>query len=285
MYTSKSLAGVINQFTASKNIDTFQRHLRSKCLENIDQLEEKSVERDNISCTMKNPFALAGLKQLTRIQVLMNMFCKKHMFEKLGSIAVQASCGSGKTLTGLYVMRNFQCKTLIISTRCAVIDQWYNVSSKLYPDLKIYTNERKIKRQFKDISDADMWIVTPQFLNTNSRIEEASDFNIKPSLIIYDEIHTMLSLDSKNREFEYLNVLKYPFIRCMQKAWSELPYMLALSATYPEKPTNIERMFGNIYYEKCESVTSIPISVYDLRDCWTDKMRGNCDTNYQAFNQ
>lgn len=320
--TSNPMIGTVNSFLtrAVSKRDKFNSMLRSNVP--TDQIDEmvakiglKTVPINNISSPMKNPFQLAGLTRLTKIQQLMRKFCDKdvQMFEKVGSIAIQAACGSGKTLTGLYLIRHFQCKTLIISTRCAVIDQWYTVIRNLYPELKVWTNDRHSGR-FK-IEDADIWIFTPQFFNYRHKPKSDStsddsdmiedlvdevvdgkkaevtqkvtdvDFNIQPSLIIYDEIHTMLSADSKNNETEFVNVLKYPFLRCLNGDWNELPYMLGISATYPEKLKYIVKVFGNVKYEKCENITNIPISVYDLRDLYTERERGKCDSRYISLNQ
>lgn len=278
----QTLATVISSYTRRKSIDTIGLALRSH-LDPSTITTEKTVKRDVIPA-MKNPFALAKLEHLTEIQCLMKMFCDDHYryFEKLGSIAIQASCGSGKTLTGIYLMRHLRCKTLIISTRNAVIDQWYTQLHSLYPDLKIQLVSTQRGKPVSD--DADVWILTPQYLNNSNRIT-SDDFQIHPGLIIYDEIHTMLSEGNKEAsEKEFLNVLKYPFIRALKKDFEELPYILGMSATYPEKPTNILRVFGKIY-DRETSITSIPISLFDLRDCIPMKIRGKCDKLYKALDQ
>lgn len=204
-------------------------------------------------------------------------------FPRRGSVAVNASCGSGKTFAGIYCIYKFQCKTLIISTRNAVIDQWVRTIEQMYPGIKIWSSEKKGRKSKIPLPDYDIWITTPQYLNAKGRIVD-KDFNLKPSLIIYDEIHTMLSETSKKGEHdkEFLNVLKFPFIRCLNKDWDELPYMLGLSATYPKDNKLIERIFGVPKHIKC-SITKIGIEVWDTRD-YIQK-RGRCDMNYSPYSQ
>lgn len=204
-------------------------------------------------------------------------------FPRRGSVAVNASCGSGKTFAGIYCIYKFQCKTLIISTRNAVIDQWVRTIEQLYPGIKIWSSEKKGRKSKIPLPDYDIWITTPQYLNAKGRIVD-KDFNLKPSLIIYDEIHTMLSETSKKGEHdkEFLNVLKFPFIRCLNKDWDELPYMLGLSATYPKDNKLIERIFGVPKHINC-SITKIGIEVWDTRD-YIQK-RGKCDMNYSPYSQ
>lgn len=204
-------------------------------------------------------------------------------FPRRGSVAVNASCGSGKTFAGIYCIYKFQCKTLIISTRNAVIDQWVRTIEQMYPGIKIWSSEKKGRKSKIPLPDYDIWITTPQYLNAKGRIVD-KDFNLKPSLIIYDEIHTMLSETSKKGEHdkEFLNVLKFPFIRCLNKDWDELPYMLGLSATYPKNNMLIERIFGIPKHINC-SITKIGIEVWDTRD-YIQK-RGKCDMNYSPYSQ
>lgn len=204
-------------------------------------------------------------------------------FPRRGSVAVNASCGSGKTFAGIYCIYKFQCKTLIISTRNAVIDQWVRTIEQMYPGIKIWSSEKKGRKSKIPLPDYDIWITTPQYLNAKGRIVD-KDFNLKPSLIIYDEIHTMLSETSKKGEHdkEFLNVLKFPFIRCLNKDWDELPYMLGLSATYPKNNKLIERIFGVPKHIEC-SITKIGIEVWDTRD-YIQK-RGRCDMNYSPYSQ
>lgn len=275
MQQATTLAFVINRYLRRKNIDSIGGKLRATLDDKV-LTTQKSVPINNLSnLELANPFRLRGMTRtgdLTQVERVMVQLCANETFQRRGSIALRASCGSGKTLTGIYLIHKLKCKTLIISTRNAVKEQWYQQLHALYPDLKIQTSEKRVT------SDADIWILTPQYLNRNNRIEDSS-FDIEPSLIIYDEVHTMLS-DGPTGENEFLNVLKYPFIRAYTKDFDELPYMLALSATYPEDCTKINRVFGPII-TTVSAITDIPIYVYDLRDSY--KKRGKLDITYRPM--
>lgn len=273
MQQASTLAFVVNRYTRRKSIDVIDRKLRSQ-VDDKRITTLKTVPINNLSTLeLSNPFRIRGMTkaaELTQVQRLMMKLCAENTFMRRGSIALRASCGSGKTLTGIYLIHKLKCKTLIISTRNAVKEQWYQQLHELYPQLKIQLK--------KPTPDADIWILTPQFLNKKNRIESET-FDIEPSLIIYDEIHTMLS-DGPTGENEFLNVLKYPFIRAETKDFKELPYMLGLSATYPEDTSKINRVFGPILTTE-SSITDTPIYVYDLRDA-TEK-RGKFDAKYSPL--
>ena len=174
-------------------------------------LSEKGVLIKNVKKPLNNPYFLAKLEKLTEVQKFIRDSCKNNYIKQHGSIAIEASCGSGKTLAALYLLYYFKCKVLIISTRNAVLDQWGRTISQLYPQLVVQTNERKI---FND--DADIWIMTPQYMNNKNRVESKEELDIHPGLIIYDEIHTMISETKGDHDLEFLNVLKYPFIIIMK---------------------------------------------------------------------
>lgn len=340
LWLDKSAIYVLTSFCNRKSIDVD----KSKVLRSNSSmiLPKKTIEVNNLSVPFRNPFVLAGIKELTEVQKLVrSLFVSlktsaeraskttgdgtktptesgKHEdetkqssstttetldakgkpiikrsaeeaetlegeFPRRGSVAINASCGSGKTFAGIYCIYKFQCKTLIISTRNAVIDQWVASIEKMYPGVKIWTSERKGKRSKIPLQDYDIWITTPQYLNAKAKIVDIN-FNIKPSLIIYDEIHTMLSESSKGNDHrkEFLNVLKYPFIRCLNRDWTELPYMLGLSATYPKDNKLIERIFGIPKHINC-SITKIGIDVWDTRDFIGN--RGPCDMKYEPYSQ
>ena len=273
MERASTLTFCINRYIKRKSIDSIGGKLRALVDdEKITTL--KNVQLNNLSnLELANPFRIRGMTKiadLTQVQRTMMHLCSSNAFMKRGSIALRASCGSGKTLTGIYLIHKLKCKTLIISTRNAVKEQWYQQLHALYPRLKI-----QIK---KPTADGDIWILTPQFLNKKNRIE-SSEFDIEPSLIIYDEIHTMLS-DGPTGENEFLNVLKYPFVRAYTRDFDELPLMLGLSATYPEDTKKINQVFGPII-TTTSSITDTPIYLYDVRDAIPK--RGKFDENYRPM--
>lgn len=230
----------------------------------IDKLSEKKITLNNLSSTIEDPFEKSKITELTMVQKYIKFkVCLNNYLIKYGSVALEASCGCGKTLAALYVIYHFKCKTLIISTRNAVLDQWYIVIKNLFPKLKV-----QIGGKIKFSENADIWILTPQYLNAKGRIE-SEDFNIKPSLIIYDEIHSIMNPNKYDHSNEFSNALKYPFIRVLSKEWDELPLMLGLSATYPRDTRLINLIFGEIKSvedKSKESIINIPINLFDLRD-------------------
>lgn len=270
-----------NAITSSKqlSLSTSDKAIIDDTSARIDnEIKPKTTEPPKVSSESDQEMTRSIIKRsLEDVQMLDGEFPRR------GSVAVNASCGSGKTFAGIYCIYKFQCKTLIISTRNAVIDQWVRTIEQMYPGIKIWSSEKKGRKSKIPLPDFDIWITTPQYLNAKGRIVD-KDFNLKPSLIIYDEIHTMLSETSKKGEHdkEFLNVLKFPFIRCLNKDWDELPYMLGLSATYPKNNKLIERIFGVPKHIEC-SITKIRIEVWDTRD-YIQK-RGKCDMNYSPYSQ
>lgn len=289
MSKANTTISVINKYLSRKSIDRITTYRDGKAYNKLraelvddNSMDLKSVPEKTITKKILGPYALAGIEKLTQVQRLIRDKCKDNYIRKHGSIAIEASCGSGKTLAALYLLYFFKCKTLIISTRNAVLDQWARTIKSLYPELTIQTNEGDTKiKGFTD--DADIWILTPQYLNNKNRIESSETFNIHPGLIIYDEVHTMISQSSTSHNNEFLNVLKYPFIRCINREWNELPYMLALSATYPEDSQIIRRVFGCVYEATDASemsITRIPIHICDSRDFIPIEFRRKCDQKY-----
>ena len=277
MSKANTVISVINTFLRRKSIDRIGNKLRAEVPTSM-ITSMKTIQEGTIKKRVPNPYDVGGLEKLTQVQRLTREFCKNDTFRKNGSVAIEASCGSGKTLAALYLMYHFKCKTLIISTRNAVIDQWARTIQHLFPELILQTNEKRI---FND--DADVWILTPQYMNMKNRVEDNTELNIHPGIIIYDEIHTMISETSTSHEAEFLNVLKYPFIRCINGDWNELPYMVGLSATYPERLKVINRIFGPVNEAidtSAMSITRIPIHICDMRDFETSKTRQKCDLKY-----
>jgi hypothetical protein len=167
-----------------------------------------------------------------------------------GSVAYSCACGSGKTLAGLHLIYKLKCKTLIISARCAVNHQWLKQIAEKFPHLKICTLQNTVE-------DPDIWIYTPQYLIKHL------DMKLPVSLIIYDEIHTLVSE-------EFSKVIEYPFLNCANSANcslncsgnnTQLPFLMSLSATFPIEESAkrlINKVFGKPI--QCKSrVTEIPV--------------------------
>ena len=249
----------------------------------------KSVEENNLSVPIEDPFTLLGYDEKTDIQQKIEKHTDWMKF--YGNYAYSCSCGAGKTVAGIYVMYKKQCKTLIISSRNAVNDQWMVLIQQLYPELVIETREGKFRRGAKASKrlDSDVYIFSPQYLKNKL------DLDINPSLIIYDEVHSLLSK-------QFIKVLLFPMNNVINKRWKELPYMIALSATYPSNSTwrgkeannRINKIFGSVF-KSPSNITSIPVKFWDYRDHYEyirnddgvklvgDEARGSFDSRYRAL--
>ena len=222
-----------------------------------------------LSHPISNPLVLKHFTQTTEIQdkVIQHV----ELLPLYGMYSYSCSCGSGKTIAGIYCIHKLQCKTLIISSRTAVNDQWFHEITTLYPSLIIKTrkgvfcnNKRLRITKNKPEPEIDIWIYTPQYI-----VDKIDQFNVHPKLIIYDEVHSLLAE-------KFINVLLYS-MHHMYRDYktndrmriNELPYMIALSATYPPQKSkaykSLTKIFGTTIRTK-SNITDIPVYVYDYRD-------------------
>lgn len=240
-----------------------------------------------------DPWTSETLKQYTKtnVQEIVNGFVSKTI-RYYGNFALSCPCGSGKTLAGISLISKLGVQTLIISTRCAINDQWRDTLLKIYnkSKLTIKTNDAyyicsRYSEQFekiknKDKSDnsrhVDIFIYSPQYLIYDDDINNR--WPNTAGLIIYDEIHSQLSS-------EYNKVLLQPFKNVINKVTTELPCMLGLSATYPasgEYKDIINKIFGNIL-SNSSKITDIPVNYYDLRDEYHLNHSDKYDKNYEPI--
>ena len=278
---------VYRRFVSTDRVDVFHKMTRSEyykyCINKIakmniqdnkikrDILSElidkpKNVTENNITEKIGNPFEILQYDTKTEIQQLVEK--RINWFKNYGNCAYSCSCGSGKTIAGIYIMYYKQCRTLIISSRSAVNDQWKVTLETLYPNIIIQTKDGKYKNGVKINTDtpSDVYIFTPQYLANKLNELNKIDKPFSPSLIIYDEVHSLLSN-------AFIQVLLMPFINVIKGTWTELPYMVALSATYPDESTTINReslnrikkIFGGIMTTS-STITNIPVKVWDYRD-------------------
>ena len=251
--------------------------------------QPKETETDNVNFAISDPFELMGYDVKTPIQE--KAIQHSNWMQFYGNYAYCCSCGAGKTLAGIYMIHKFQCKTLIISSRNAVNDQWFNLILTLYPDLIIQTknglyqhgkklNKRQIESLEDDEIEPDICIFSPQYL-----AKRVDTYELKASLIIYDEVHSLLSS-------EFIKVLLLPLYKVINNELSELPYMIALSATYPSESTvegresvkRLNKLFGSVFRMNSE-VRRIPVQVWDYRDHFSrvDKTTGATITGKDAL--
>lgn len=246
----------------------------------IDRRDDVSTIADKpppayvITKDIENPFEKLGITKKTAVQEFVESHCKS--FPKYQAYLYTASCGSGKTLAGLYAIYKLRCKTLIISTRNAVNDQWRTSIQKCFPELNIGMLNMKTLAENKIPSDGiDVYIYTPQYLAPKE------DTNLNVSLIIYDEIHSLLG-DC------FSKVIELPFRKVLSGKWSQLPYMIGLSATIPARGTENNTLLRSVFgkeFKPTSIVTTIPISVWDYRDSFSDSERGECDFKYNPLNE
>ena len=191
---------------------------------------------------LENPFEMLHMDSLTDIQRMVQKYAK--VFKYYCTFAFSASCGAGKTLAGIYLMHYFGVKTLIVSSRSAINDQWEAILRSIYPSLRIKTIHSK------KVEDPDVYIYSPQYL-----VQDLNKFPVDVNFVIYDEIHSIVS-------DKFGECVKEPQRQIKDKKRQTMPYMLALSGTYPKESTIISKIFGD--HVRTESdITKIPVNVYD----------------------
>ena len=267
------MMSLLNSFVHTDLPDVIEGHLRTHIRDLIiaqqwnKEVSFKPPPEYIIDKEMLDPFDTLGISKKTQVQE----FVEKHVddFPKYQAFLYTTSCGSGKTLAGLYAMYKLKCKTLIISTRNAINDQWKQAIEKCFPDLTIMTRECKGK-----VPDADVYIYSPQYLAT-----KFEDIDLNVSFIIYDEIHSLLS-------DVFSKVIAGPYKKVLSGDWKQLPYFIGLSATLPQRGTEeryiLEAVFGKPFAPK-SNITSIPINVWDYRNSIAELKRGILDLNYKPL--
>lgn len=257
----------------SETTKTTHKILRAEGKDFGIELENKPLVLNTLSTHIHNPYHILGFSDKTSVQKL--IIKQLPQIPQYGAFAYSCSCGSGKTIAGISIMYKLQARTMIISSRNAIKDQWQTVIETLYPELIIETLEgqfrggKKLKK--KDRTIPDVLIYSPQYLTQSHRNKSgALIYNYMlipyyPTLIIYDEIHSLLSE-------HYINVLTMPLERVINKTWNQLPIMIALSATFPPSTSlefkRIQKIFGKPF-RISSNITSIPVHVWDYRDHYT----------------
>ena len=272
---------VLSKFVSKKNKDTFiyngGKRLRGSLKQNADEftlIKEHKKEMlgfDKIEFDDPFNFPYCEGYEKTDAQNFIQRSAPKMKYR--GNMAIKCSCGAGKTLAGILMFSYLGYKTLIISCRCAINEQWKKELLNIYGEnITIKTREGifsgdKILKE----GSPDVYIYSPQYL--------ASDINKFPAdvgFIIYDEIHSLLS-------DEFSKVLTMPFENVISGKISELPYMLCMSATYPQQSSKeykeLMLIFG-LVYEQPSFITEIPIYIYDMRDHAEDRPTSDAIDKY-----
>ena len=241
---------------------------------------------------LASPFDTLNISSKTQIQ----QFVEKHLplFPKYQAFLYTASCGSGKTLAGIYAIYKTKCKTLIISHRNAISDQWERVIHKCFPTLRVETRSEvndsraseynlpdgtiitRRKKTSALTNKSDIYILSPQYL-----ANKVDTLKLDVGLIIYDEIHCLTS-------DVFSEVLKFPFLCCLDDRFQQLPYCIGLSATLPPSDTKehelLLRMFGKPF-TPASVITKQPINVWDYRNIFTEVRRGKLDDRYEPLGE
>ena len=271
---------ILRKFNSKERIDTFcvddSYEFRGSLpksqttLQNILKTKPCKTFNDFAHINLPCPWDSDYLKGFTKtnVQQFVDIMCP--MMKWFGTLALSCPCGSGKTLAGISMIAKLGLQTLIISTRCAINDQWRDTLLKVFKDNIIvqtndgcftYSNNNKVVRLNKNHlpRQVDVFIYSPQYFVYHSRIDEK--FPTSVGLVIYDEIHSQLSSI-------YGQALLQPFVNVIKNKTSELPCLLGLSATYPpsgEYYNMLNKIFGTILTNK-STITNIPIQFYDIRD-------------------
>lgn len=235
-------------------------------IENINYF--KQLNNFNLSTTnLKDPLEFFDSPS----EVQLEMIKQVELLKYTGGFCLNASCGSGKTIAGLSLIKRLGKRTLIVSARNAVNDQWKTEIEKYFPTLTITTNKLLKTKQ------SDIIILTPQYLIKHINKEDLS--NLKVDLIIFDEVHSLLS-------DKYGRVLVLGLYMKLNKLIDYLPIVIGLTATIPcvsdKKYRKIERIFGTPLVTE-DKIRKIPVKVLDIRTTYPNSFKGYLDENYNSL--
>ncbi len=232
----------------------------------------KTLNGFNISKDIVLVDPLANFEKPSEVQQKMIEQVDRLPFK--GSFCLNAACGSGKTVAGLSIIKRLHCKTLIISARNAVNDQWKSEIQKYFPQLKIADD----KLPKKESDQSDIYIFTPQYLMNHIDVEDLKF--LKVDLIIYDELHSLLSN-------KFSKTLVLGMFMKLNKLYDRLPYMVGLTATIPNVKdkhyVKIMKIFGRPLKTN-DTIRLIPIKYTDVRNVVPNSFRGLFDENYNPLN-
>ena len=257
------------EYTSCKNynkafIETFTKNFS----------DDPSVQSEKFS----DVDPLSQFKELSELQLWF-----KDNYSSLyssGGRCFSASCGDGKTIATIYLMSKLKLKTLIISARNAVNDQWLSELKHYFPELNIQSRiDTSTEEDVKD--EIDVLICTPQYIIPKISGKTAKFFEkFKFGLCVYDELHSLLSE-------QFSLVLAIPYILRANKIVKHLPLMVGLTASLPCRMSPdykiIHTFFGDPLKFKSK-ITNIPVQFFDIRNTITEKSRGKFDQNYKPMN-
>jgi hypothetical protein len=249
-----------------KELDVFteknSKKLYLRAEANYDFKEPKMLNGFNLNPKHVLTDPLHGFAKLSEVQQNVLQCIPKLPFRQ--GFCFNAACGSGKTRATLKIIQHYKLKTLIISTRNAVNDQWKAEISTLYPNLKISKHIEP---------NIDIIVTTPHYIAKQMKVFDHDLFRqLQVDLIVYDEVHSLLSES-------FSNVFKLPFMMVDHKLWKYLPYFIGLTASLPEDLSLIKLIFGNPILSN-DDIRLIPVNFLDYRDLIPNK--GKFDVNYKC---
>ena len=256
------------EYTSCKN---YNKEFVEKFIKNFS--DDPSVQSEKFS----NVDPLSQFKELSELQLWF-----KDNYSTLyssGGRCFSASCGDGKTIATIYLMSKLKLKTLIISARNAVNDQWLSELKHYFPELNIQSridtgSEEDVKEEI------DVLICTPQYIIPKINAKNIKFFEkFKFGLCVYDELHSLLSE-------QFSLVLAIPYILRANKIVKHLPLMVGLTASLPYKISSDFKIIHTFFGEPLKfksKITNIPVQFFDIRNTITEKTRGKFDQNYKPM--
>lgn len=153
--------------------------------------------------------------QLRPHQKIVRDKCFEHL-EMKGSVIMAAQPGFGKTITSIEMLCSINQKTLIMVKQTMIMNQWMEALAKYAPSKKV----QKITSSKPLDPEADVYLVNPVILKTESKARVTRKDLECVKLLIVDEMHQIVS-----------KVLLRSFFK-VQPA-----FLIGLSAT-PRRPKN-----------------------------------------------
>lgn len=261
--------------------DTHERHTRalwrcylrvgSKMIEWFKEESHQIIFKHQFSEALENPFVkkFGSVSLMNCPQQTLQKKLDNKLFERFQYVSISAPCAAGKTLMGLQMIHHLKLKTLIISARTAIKEQWLKEISEIWPEMKVLLQCAKNSK--KVIEEPDIWIMSPQFLRTHLNEETFKNLQ-EVHFVIFDEIHSMCG-GAFSKCFEIFRLFKHPI------------YMCGLSATFPKNDSEdgilLTRTFGIPIQLSSEAIVSRKVFVYDFRE--KEPNRGNLDQNWRGF--
>lgn len=149
-------------------------------------------------------------------------------FETVGGGILSLPTGYGKTTVGLYVACQLKVKTLVLTHKEFLMDQWVDRILRFVPNARI----GRIRQNTVDVQDKDIVVGMMQSICMKTYPKETFD---SFGLLILDEVH---------------HVSAPVFSQCMFRA--SCPYVLGLSAT-PTRKDGLTRVLewfvGPVFYK------------------------------------